>query len=173
MRSLLPAAALPLAFLAACSGGEAPREMNVAEVGDELAKMRIAPGLWELRTEVVDVTGPDLPREVRDRMIGPRSRMENCITPEQAARPDANFLAGSQNRQCRYRNFAVDNGRVAGSMNCGEASAEMDGRFQPDRYDMRIAMDGPAPGGERMQLTLRASGRRIGECPSGQGGEKS
>ena len=170
MRSLLPAAALPFLVLAACSG-ESRREMNVAEVGGELAKMRINPGLWELRTEVVDVTGPDLPREVRDRMIGPRSRVENCISPEQAARPDANFLAGSQNRQCRYRDFAVENGRVSGDMDCGDASAEMQGSFAPDRYDMRISMDGPAPGGERMRLTLRASGRRIGECRESETGE--
>ena len=58
--------------------------MSAGEVAGELANMRIEPGLWELTSEVVEVRAPDLPREVRNRMVGPRSRLRNCITPQQA-----------------------------------------------------------------------------------------
>src|SRR5688500_4284450 len=88
--------AICLALSLLCSAGCRDREaanMSVEDVADELAGMEIEPGLWELTSHVVEVRGPGLPREVRNKMIGPRSRIRNCITPEQAARPSANFLA--------------------------------------------------------------------------------
>lgn len=160
-----------VAFLLALSscGQSANREMSTNEVAAELAHMRIAPGLWELKSEVVEVRGPELPREVRNRMIGPRRTLRNCISPEQAARPSANFLATSADTSCRYRGFSIHDGRMRGEMRCREAQARMTGRYQPQRYDIVMEMEGPAPGGETMTLSLRASGRRIGECDEGEG----
>jgi hypothetical protein len=161
------AAAFLLLLTSGCAD-EGDQNMTVDQVGNQLAQMRIEPGLWDLRTEIVDVRGPDLPREVRNRMVGPRSQTRNCISPEQAARPEANFLAGSRERNCRYRLFSVRDGRVDGEMSCGDAEARMNGRFGSQAYDMRIEMDAPAPGGERMTLELRASGRRLGPCSEGE-----
>ena len=152
----------------ACGGGEEPRNMTDAEVAAELAKMRIEPGLWELTSEVVDVGGRDLPRELRERMIGPRQRLRHCITPEQASRPSANFLAGREESECVYRDFAVENGRVSGAMTCPGAEAAMRGRFGPRAYDLAMEMTSPMPSGAAMTLEVRAHGRRIGECDGGE-----
>ena len=160
------ATCLAFALLAAggCGRSEEARNMSVEEVAEELANMRIEPGLWELTSEVVEVSAPDLPREVRNRMVGPRSRIRNCITPQQAARPSANFLAARSDHGCSYRAFSVRDGRLSGTMSCPEVSATMAGRYGPRAYAMSMEMASPMPGGATMTLQVRARGRRIGDC---------
>jgi hypothetical protein len=160
-------------LLLAAGCGEAPEQnMTAEEIGAQLAGMRIEPGLWELTSEVVDVTAPNLPREVRSRMIGPRSRLRHCITPEQAAHPSGNFLAGRDQHNCAYRGFTVEGGRVRGTMFCPDATASMNGRYAPNAYDMSMEMQSPMPGGATMTLQLRARGRRLGSCEQAEGADR-
>jgi hypothetical protein len=163
----LGAALLILGLAVAACGDREARNMSVGEVAGELSAMRIEPGFWELSSDVVEVRGPDLPRELRNRMVGPRSRMRHCITPEQASRPSANFLAARADGGCAYRSFSVRGGRVTGEMICADSRTRMDGRYRPAAYDMRMEMESPAPDGAVMILELRARGRRIGICPEG------
>ena len=169
MRQIRLGAALLTILLPAVAGCSDRHEGNMSaeQVADQLSNMRIAPGLWELTSEVVEVRAPDLPREVRNRMVGPRSRLRHCITPEQAERPSANFLAARNDNACAYRAFSVRDGRLEGNMTCPDATAVMEGRYGPTAYDMRMEMESPMPGGTTMTLALRASGRRIGACPEG------
>ena len=138
--------------------------MTADEVAAQLSNMSIEPGLWELTSEVLDVRAPNLPREIRNRMVGPRSRTRNCITPEQAAHPSANFLAGRGDHACAYRDFSVRNGQMRGSMTCPDATARMEGRYQSRAYDLRMEMQSPMENKAVMTLDLRARGRRIGPC---------
>jgi len=164
------AALLAAACLAAGGCGEVePRDMTPEQVAGELAGMRIDPGLWELTSEILEVSAPDLPREVRNRMVGPRSRLRNCIGPEQASRPGANFLAMRADSECAYRDFAVRDGQMSGTMVCPDAVARMNGRYEPASYDLRMEMESPMPGGATMTLQLRAQGRRIGDCAEEEG----
>ena len=163
----LGAAFLMLGFAVAACGDREARNMSVEEVSGELSAMRIAPGLWEVSSEVVEVRGPDLPRDLRNRMVGPRSRLRHCITPQQAARPSANFLAARADGGCAYRRFSARGGRVSGEMICADTRTRMDGRYGPAAYGMRMEMESPVPGGAVMNLELRARGRRIGACPEG------
>ena len=123
--------------------------MSAEEVAEELANMRIEPGLWELTSEVVDVRAPDLPREVRNRMVGPRSRLRNCITPQQAERPSANFLAARSDNDCVYRGFSVRDGQLSGTMTCPEVTATMAGRYGPRAYAMSMEMASPCRAARR------------------------
>ena len=162
-RVILPAAAL---LLAACGGGE--RNMSDEEVAAQLGSLRIQPGLWEVRSEVLNVSAPNLPIEVRNRMVGPRGAMRHCITPEQAERPSANFLAARQSSDCQYRNFEMREGRLTGAMTCPNATATMEGRYGSTSYEMLMEMRSPMPDGAVMTLRLRSGGRRIGECEGGE-----
>ena len=156
------------ALLLAGCGGEAPEaNMSAEEIGAQLANMRIEPGLWELTSEVVDVTAPNLPREVRSRMIGPRSRLRHCITPQEAARPSANFLAARGEGGCAYQDLSAQGGRIGGTMTCGYIRTTMAGSYGPTAYDTRMEMISAMPGGGEMILDVRARGRRIGDCPEG------
>src|SRR5690606_7092332 len=96
-------AALLLLLVAAGCNDRDPASMTAEQVAAELADIRIEPGLWELTSAVVDVRAPDLPREIRNRMIGPRSRIRHCISPAQAEQPSANFLAMRADSACIYR----------------------------------------------------------------------
>ena len=144
--------------------------MSAEEVAATLGDIRIEPGLWELTSEVADVRAPDLPREVRTQMIGPRSSLRHCITPEQAGEPSANFLALRTDSDCSYRDFVLQDGRLRGAMTCPNVTATMVGRYQPQGYEMRMEMESPMPTGAMMTLQVRARGRRIGDCEAGDSG---
>ena len=163
------AALLAIILAPGCGSEEGPRNMNAEEVAAVLSDLRIEPGLWELSSEVADVRAPDLPVEVRTRMIGPRSRMRHCITPEQAGQPSANFLAMRSDSACAYRDVTFEDGRLRGAMTCPDATAQMDGRYGSRGYEMRMAMASPMPDGKMMELEVRARGRRIGDCDEGEG----
>jgi hypothetical protein len=112
-----------------------------------------------------------MPLELAERMKGPRGATRHCITPAQAARPDAAFLAGRRSGQCSYGDFAMRGGRIAGSMTCraadgAETRARMRGSYTPEAFDMRMEMETPGFGGGTLAVAVRQSGRRVGECGS-------
>ena len=155
--------AFALATLGGC-GVESSREMSAGEVAGELETMRIEPGLWRLTSEVVEVRAPGLPIEMRNRMLGPRSRIDHCITPAQAARPGARFLALRAAGQCRYSDVRFESGRLTGRMRCPDAIAEMDGRYGRRGYVLAMDIASPLPDGATMRVSVRARGQRIGAC---------
>lgn len=173
MRVALPAL-LPI-LLIGCGDGDDGGNMTANQVAAELSGVQIAPGLWEIASEITAVSAPNLPIQVRDRMIGPRQRLRNCITPEQAARPDAGFLAAQNNSACSYEGFAMRGGRMTGTMRCAEPGggvtvAEMTGDYARDRYALGMTIQTPLPDGVQMRIETRTTGRRIGGCPAPSGG---
>ncbi len=167
-------AALTAALLLATACGtpdEKRRDQSAEDVANQLAGLAIEPGLWETSSEVVGVSAPDLPFQVQRRMIGPRPSSRACITPEQAARPDANFLAARAGGRCSYRDFSMQGGRIGGAMTCPEpglprpTEATMQGRYEPRAYALDMRMEMAMPDGALMVLEVRGRGRRIGHCP--------
>lgn len=183
------AAMLTIAALAGCSGDgggeQASRNMSRNEVAGELSNVRIEPGQWELTSRITNVTAPDMPRELISQMTRPNPIIRNCITPEQAASPNTNFLTAQQNSNCTYRDFSMRGGRMQGTMSCtappeGQAgpprrarmTATMDGQYGPQSYDLTMHMETPNPmSGGTMRISTRTQGRRVGPCPPGGGGQ--
>lgn len=166
--------AAALLAAAGCNQGESGGNMTANEVAEELAGIQIQPGLWEATSQVVNVSAPNLPREVMTQMTGERNTVRSCITPEQAARPDANFLTAQQNSNCTYRDFSMSGGQLRGSMTCtgggmpGTMTTSMEGRYGPQSYDMTMRMETAGmPQGANMTIEARTTGRRIGDCPPG------
>lgn len=169
---------LAAALLAAAGCGErqeAGRNMSANEVAAELRNVQIQPGLWEATSRVVDVSAPNLPVQLRDQMIArPATSRRNCITPEQAARPDANFFMSQAQANCSYRDFSMRNGRLQGTMSCtgggmpGTMTTTMAGAYGPASYDMTMRMQTTGmPQGADMTIEARTTGRRVGDCPAG------
>jgi hypothetical protein len=166
------ASAAALAALAGCGGGEDGNRNAATDakaVAGELARVEVRPGLWEVRSALLSATQPGLPLEIAERMKGPRPAVRHCITPAQAARPDANFLAGQSSGQCSYRGFSMRGGRIAGTMACrapdgAETRARMSGTYAPESFDMRMDMETPGFGTATLALVVQQSGRRIGDC---------
>ncbi len=145
--------------------------MSANAVAAELDGLTIAPGLWEVASEVVAVSAPNLPIEARDRMIGPRGQGQACLTPEDAARPSARFLAGRGDNGCAYADFAMDGGRMTGTMRCaepdgGETLARMTGDYGREGYRLDMVIETPLPDGATIRIETRTTGRRIGDCPA-------
>ena len=161
--------------VAGCGGGEDEAGDNAATDGNavaaDLARVEVRPGLWEVSSEVLSATQPGMPVELAERMKGPRAAARHCITPAQAARPDAAFLAGRRSGQCSYSDFAMRGGRIAGNMAChaadgAETRARMSGTYTPEAFDMRMDMETAGFGNGTLAVVVRQSGRRVGECGS-------
>ncbi|MGQ0558381.1 MAG: DUF3617 domain-containing protein [Sphingosinicella sp.] len=164
MPRLAPLAAALAALAAACGGSGDSREMSASEVAAELERMRIEPGRWLLTSTVEDVRAPGLPIELRNRMLGERTRLVHCILPAQAAHPGAHFLALREDRGCVYRGIRFEDGRLRGRMQCPGAIASMDGQYRPRVYDLKLQVSSPVAGGGNMVLDVRSRGRRVGAC---------
>jgi hypothetical protein len=164
------------AALCACGGaGEQGDETSANEVAQQLAQVRIEPGMWERSTDVLSVSAEGMPREAANRLKGRRSSSRHCITREQAARPNATFMATRQNSDCTYRDFTMQGGRVSGNMACSNAESEgiirtaMSGEYGPQSYDMRMRVEAPMSSGQIMTTEVRVRGRRVGACEGGSG----
>ncbi len=176
-RCLAGAALIVLAACGSDAGQDVGNETSVNDVARQLAAVQIRPGLWEATSRVEDATAPGLPREVQARMKGRTNTVRNCITPEQAARPDANFLAAQGNGDCTYRDFRMAGGELRGQMQCsggdlpGRINTTMVGRYEPERYDINMDMQTTGmPAGADLRMVMRVSGRRVGECTGGETG---
>ena len=157
--------------LAACDRSETPPtpEVSANDVAAQLAQVEIEPGQWQATTEIVSAEGP-LPQAVIRQMVGRRTNASNCITPEQAKRPDASFLSAQQNSQCTYHEFSMQGGKLRGRMTCtspdmpAEMETVMNGDYGPRAYDMTLNMSPTLPGGGAMKITARTRGERVGAC---------
>ncbi|PWG02853.1 DUF3617 domain-containing protein [Sphingosinicella humi] len=166
------AALLPLA---GCNLFDAPKQeggdMSAEEVAEQLADMKIQPGQWEATNEIISASAPGVPEEALAQMVGQKTTVSNCITPEQAAQPNANFLAVQKTSDCTYQDWSMQDGRMTGTMTCtggqlpGTMVMKMDGTYSDEAYDMTMDMEtGGLPGGVTMTVKARTSGERVGEC---------
>ena len=173
---LRPIAATALLALAGC-GSEAPdgRAMSADEVADRISQVKIKPGQWEATSEIVSATAPNLPAEALRQMVGQKTTIRNCVTPEQAARPSADFLAVQKNSHCTYQDWSMDDGRMAGTMTCqsgpmpGKMVMKLDGRYGEESYDLAMDMESSGlPDGMTMTIKARTTGKRVGDCAKGE-----
>ncbi len=148
--------------------------MSEEQVAAQLARVKVEPGQWEAETEIVSAKGA-LPQEALQQMTGKRTSASNCITPQQAARPSANFLAAQQDSDCTYQDFKMEGGKLSGRMTCsggqmlGDMVTLMNGDYGPKGYDMTMQMETPGlPGGDKILITARTRGKRVGECKKGE-----
>jgi hypothetical protein len=133
--------------------------------------MKIEPGQWEATNEIISATAPGVPADALKTMVGQKSTVSNCITPEQAAKPSANFLAAQQSNNCTYQAWDMNNGKMTGTMTCegagmpGKVIMKMSGDYGPKAYDLNMDMNTTGlPGGMTMNIKAKTTGRRVGEC---------
>ena len=178
MRRILLASAALLVLVSCDKAKEKKGKQSAQEVAKEMAAMKMEPGQWEATNEILSASAPGLPKDALAQMVGQKTTISNCVTPEQAARPSANFLAAQKNSDCTYENFSMEGGRVTGTMSCkggqtpGKMVMKMDGRYDARSYEMNMAMNATEmPEGMSMTLTARTTGRRIGDCAAGAEGK--
>jgi hypothetical protein len=165
-----------LLALASCGKGDGNgRQQSAREVAKEMSAMKMEPGQWEATNEILSASAPGLPKGALDRMVGQKTTVSNCVTPEQAQRPSANFLAAQKNSDCTYQDFSMEDGRVTGTMTCkggetqGKMVMKMEGRYDPRSYELNMEMNASDMAeGMAMTVKARTTGHRVGECKAGQ-----
>jgi hypothetical protein len=164
--------------LAVSACGQAPegRKQSAEEVAQEMSAMKLEPGQWQATSEILSAEG--LPAPIAQEMVGRKTQVSNCVTPEEAARPSASFLTAQKGSDCTYEDFSARGGRISGTISCkagqmpGRMVMKMKGEYAAQSYDMNMDMSGSGiPGGSAMLVKARTTGRRVGEC-AGEGGTK-
>lgn len=185
MRSAITPALLTLAFaLSACSNGtdgNGDGTISREEVAEAASAIKLQPGQWEHKIEIVDVSVDESklsPEEQKflgammKAMVGKVTTNTSCLTEEEAAKPDAAFLAGTDKDECTYDRFDVSGGKIDAAIRCaGKENGEtgtftMLGDYQSDSYTMAMTMDVSSPQMGVMKMKAKNSARRIGECAS-------
>ncbi len=171
-----PTALIPLAslVLAACGSsdkidaqGETP-----AAVAEKVAAsgMTPRPGRWQgtFRVEKMDIAGlpPQGAEQMNKSMEMDRSYF-TCLTPEQAAKPDARFFQKAA-EGCIYDRFTMSDGKIDAVMTCkpgaGPTRMAMNGSYNADTYDLKINGSGEVAKGMPMSIAMAVTSRRVGDC---------
>lgn len=176
MKRIIFIAAAPLALVGACSsGGDADGDGAISqeEAAAEAANLRLEPGQWEATVQLTEFEMEGMPEEMRGAMreqMGQPQTSTTCITPEQAANPQAEMFGDDGNDDCTYSEFNMSGGNmlIAASCQSGDMPApmnmRMEGSYTPTSYEMTMNMDmAEGPTGP-MRMSGQVTGRRVGEC---------
>ena len=181
MKSAMFASAAMLLVLAGCSKGSDTQEssggiMSANEFAEKLNNVKLQSGEWEAVQEIADVRVDGVPPGVSPdaftRLIGQRSTVRYCLTPEQANNPSADFLAAQEDSTCSYSSMDMKNGMIKASMSCdvpnqksGKMRILMDGTYSADSYDLDMNVDTTdLPNNLKMTMKIKATGKYLGAC---------
>lgn len=168
----------PLLLAASCSkraDDTSEAGMSAAQVSSEARKIKLEPGEWETTTKVTKIEVQGLPKAAAEKASGTNTVTRNCITPAEAARPDANILSGTKEGNCTYQRFSMAGSKIDAAMTCsprglpGKMAMTLEGDYSPTAYVLDMAMKADLPGSMAMDMKASVSGRRIGECSAGTG----
>lgn len=162
MRNRLWTPAVGAMLLAACGSEPAPP-------AKEKAPETLAPGLYELTSEVTSVASTDNSTPATALKQGDTATVRACITKDG---PAPELFAETEADKCEVKNSYVRYGRISAQMSCkreglsGEVMPAMTGSFKADSFDGEITTLTylTKDGDYRMNRKIRA--KRVGDCPA-------
>jgi hypothetical protein len=158
--------------LAACSGPagnqqEAASGEAAGGGGGAPGAIALQAGMWEFTVEVAEMNIPNMPKGMVP--MPPPTTIRNCLTPEQARAPDANFFSGKNEGGCTSQNMTFGGGRIAGTITCetpqGTTQVVLDGRYDATSYQMTQNIQAQMAG-QSVNMQNRVNARRVGDCPA-------
>jgi hypothetical protein len=179
MRSLT---ILPLAAamaLAGCGNNEQPAaEKQAASQAEVKAAMddmpKPMPGQYRSTMKLVSVDIPGMPASQAEKMKGMLGASEQtstyCLSQAEADRGFEESTKKLAKGNCNYERFSADGGKLDAKLKCntpeqGEATMEMVGDVRPDGTQLKMTMQGGAPGlGGNMKMVMEVAATRIGDC---------
>lgn len=181
---LTPLVLVPVALLAACKQQPSVELKNAsaAQVAEKIkaagGQIKMEPGLYKttMKIESMDIPGLKDPRALEaikqaQTRVNAMSR-ENCLTPEQAAKPDARLFTAQSAPGCTFGHFSMQGGKVSYDMTCkppqgqGSMTATADGTMNSTGFDMAVdtRMNNPGIPGGVMTTKARVTSQRTGAC---------
>jgi hypothetical protein len=141
--------------------------------------LSVEPGLWQSKVTIEKFEVPGMPPEVAERMKSVMAQgsvhdSQNCLTPEEARKPEEDFFAG-KDTSCRYDHFTMGGGKIDAMMHCGKeghaTTMRMAGSYSSDSYQMHMATEADTgdEGAGAMQMQMLVESHRVGECSPKQG----
>jgi hypothetical protein len=108
------------------------------------------PGKWEITTQM-DMPGMQMPART----------FTKCITKEDVANVESAIPRGQRDSSCKFSDVKVEGNTVSWKMNCEERHMSGDGKvtYDNDAYTGETHVKS-----ERGDMTIKNSGRRVGEC---------
>ncbi len=183
--ALVPLAVLGALGLAGCGSKDTieAKDESVASVARKVAESDLRPraGRWEMtmKTEKLEIAGlpPEAQAAMKSAMTAART-LTTCLTPEQAAKPNAEFMAGPEEGGCKYDKFAIGNGRIESVMACDMGGGKKrtmttSGTYSPDQYAMRVTSQGNEVRGMPSSMEMSVEAKRVGECDGTEMGAKA
>lgn len=150
--------------LAACGGGEDAAENRMAAAATELA-----PGLYEVRSEVTAFEQLDQGQAKIDTPVGTSATEQVCVAP--GDRPISTLFTGS-GFDCDYSNYYGRNGRMNHTLNCSREGADgnvgitVNGSFTGDSFEVEREITTTFAGEGDVRTAATVTGRRVGDCPA-------
>lgn len=166
--------------LAACNSGPSVEATNATgkQVAEKMAAAgaapRMSPGRWAGTATIIDMQIPGMPAEMGEKMKAQMSKghsFSNCLTPEEASKPAANFFGG--NDSCVYDHFSMANGQIDAAMTCknqgpgGTMKGTMKGNFSSDSLQLAMTSKSEGTPGQpmtNMTMSMKMESKRVGEC---------
>lgn len=167
--------------LAACNSGPSVEATNATakQVAEKVAAAgaapRMLPGRWEGTATVTSMEMPGMPPEMGEQMKAQMSKphpFSNCLTPEEANKPAADFFSGGA-EGCVYDHFSMNNGTLDAAMTCkgrgpgGTMHATMKGDFSGDSFQLAMTSKTTGAAGQPMSsftMAMKMEAKRVGEC---------
>jgi hypothetical protein len=166
-------------LLAACGGPQSGGGNATAPAVE--SEVRLEPGEWEVKTELVNtkggpegieaaMAGEGSEEDIGKAIIAGMSSVERmCITPEKAAE----LFAGDPGEGCKREGEGWRNGRITTKVTCTQADApqtsvhEVSGSYGARSFDVTQRLSETSDG-DATTMATRTTGRRIGDCPAGK-----
>lgn len=159
------------------------KDESVGEVAKKIAESDLRPraGRWEstMKTESLEIAGmpPEAQAAMKQAMTAART-MTTCLTPEQAAKPEADYMRGPEEGGCKYDRFTMGGGRIDSVMTCdmGEGKKRtmtMSGTYSPEQYAIRVKSEGNEVRGMPSSMEMSIQSKRVGECDGTELGAKT
>ena len=172
---------LPLIALAACGKATDTKTADAdsapaATTAPAVEQVMVKPGEWETTTELVSMELEGVDPALFKSNLGKKTVIKNCVTPEQAARPAAEFFSNpeARNGNCKSEKFEMAGGQMSGVVTCqggenqqGAMRMEMTGTYAPDAYATTVAMTGSGAGGKTMKMVAKSSGKHVADACKG------
>jgi hypothetical protein len=168
---VLPLTALALA---ACNNSDTivAKDESAESVAAKVAKSNIKPlpGRWEstMKIEKMEMAGmPPEAKAMMDKQMASAQTFTTCLTPEQAAHPDAGFFQGNESG-CKYDKFMMAGGKLDAVMTCDmngrKQKMTMSGTYGEEAYTINMSSTGEAQPGMPMNMVMSVASRRVGDC---------
>lgn len=129
----------------------------------------LKPGKWETKQEIEGVAKADLNARSKAEIRNSTAAIDQCLAPDEAHRPDANFFAGGDASACEYNRFSMHGGLLEAGISCtvtpGTMTMTLKGRYTPTSYALDATATTSGTGDSPITTSAKLTGTWLEACP--------